>query len=134
MAFYKNKPPVVPKPSPTITLHIDTLTIPDVFFVTNSYMLNAKAVALLDSFSVSINKYQLDSVNVFGHTDSRGTETINKELSWRRANSVASYLEKQIPAKINSAGMGSDIPIADNRTSAGRSKNRRVEIYLYIRR
>ena len=103
------------------------------FFETNSYMLNAKAAALLDSFSLNINKYQLDSINVFGHTDSRGTEELNKELSWRRANSVASYLEKKIRGKINSAGMGSDIPVADNRIPEGRRKNRRVEIYLYIK-
>ena len=133
MAFYKNKPPVVNKGSTTITLHIDTLIIPDVFFATNSFMLNEKAVSLLDSLSRNIDKYQLDSINVFGHTDSRGTETINKELSWRRANSVASYLERNVAGKINSSGMGSDIPIADNRTAEGRQKNRRVEIYLYIK-
>ena len=133
MAFYKNKPPATPKSSPTITLHIDTLVIPDVFFATNSFMLNEKAVALLDSLSLNINRYQIDSINVYGHTDSRGTETINKELSWRRANSVASYLDRKVSGKINSSGMGSDIPIADNRTAEGRQKNRRVEIYLYIK-
>ena len=133
MASYRNKPPVTPKSSPTITLHIDTLTIPDVFFATNSFMLNEKAVALLDSFAIDIKKYQLDSLNVYGHTDSRGTEPINKELSWRRANSVASYLEKKVSGKINSSGMGSDVPIADNRTAEGRRKNRRVEIHLYIK-
>ena len=133
MSVYKNKPPVTPKGSPTITLKIDTLTIPDVFFATNSYSLNAQAISLLDSFLLTINKYQLDSLNVHGHTDSRGTETLNKELSWRRANSVASYLQTKVPGKINSLGFGSDIPVADNRTAEGRSKNRRVEIYLYIK-
>ena len=130
---YKDKPPPVIKGSPTITLHIDTLVIPDVFFATNSFILNTKAVALLDSFSRQVNKRKLDSINVYGHTDSRGTESYNKELSWRRANSVAAYLEKKLEIKINSWGMGSDKPVADNRISAGRSKNRRVEIYVYIR-
>jgi outer membrane protein OmpA-like peptidoglycan-associated protein len=133
MKVYRSKPPLVPKATSTITLRIDTLTIPDVFFATNSFMLNTKAVSLLDSFSSIINKYKLDSINVLGHTDSRGTESINKELSWRRANSVASYLEKKLAGKINSAGMGSDFPIADNRTPEGRRRNRRVEIYLYIK-
>ena len=130
---YKNKPPAVTKPSPTITLHIDTLIIPDVFFATNSFMLNTKAVALLDSFSRQINKYKLDSINVYGHTDSRGTESFNKELSWRRANSVAAYLENKLPVKIHTEGKGSDVPVADNRTAQGRRKNRRVEIFLYIK-
>ena len=131
--LYKDKPAPSIKGSPTITLHVDTLVIPDVFFATNSFILNTKAVALLDSFSRRINKQKLDSINVFGHTDSRGTESYNKELSWRRANSVAAYLEKKLVYKINSWGMGSDKPVADNRTSAGRGKNRRVEIYVYIR-
>jgi outer membrane protein OmpA-like peptidoglycan-associated protein len=130
---YKNNPPALTKPSPTITLHIDTLIIPDVFFATNSFMLNAKAVALLDSFSRQIIKYKLDSINVFGHTDSRGTESFNKELSWRRANSVAAYLENKLPVKIHTEGKGSDVPVADNRTVIGRRKNRRVEIFLYIK-
>ena len=127
------KPAPSIKGSPTITLHVDTLVIPDVFFATNSFILNAKAVALLDSFSRRINKHSLDSINVFGHTDSRGTETYNKELSWRRANSVAAYLENKLTYKINSWGMGSDKPVADNRTSAGRRQNRRVEIFAYIK-
>lgn len=128
----KGNPPPIIKGAPTITLQVDTLVIPDVFFATNSFILNTKAVLLLDSFSRRINKQKLDSINVFGHTDSRGTESYNKELSWRRANSVAAYLEKKLAIKINSWGVGSDKPVADNRTSAGRRKNRRVEIYVYI--
>jgi outer membrane protein OmpA-like peptidoglycan-associated protein len=96
-------------------------------------MLNTKAIALLDSFSHQINKYKLDSINVYGHTDSRGTETFNKELSWRRANSVAAYLENKLPVKIHTEGKGSDVPVADNRTAQGRRRNRRVEIFLYIK-
>ena len=88
--FYRNKPPTINKGSPTITVHVDTLVIPDVFFATSSFMLNKRAVALLDSFSTQINKAKLDSAFVYGHTDSRGEEEFNKELSWRRANSVAS--------------------------------------------
>ena len=129
----KTKSQVVKKVTPTITLHIDTLVMPDVFFATNSFMLNTKAIALLDSFSRKMNQYKLDSINIYGHTDSRGTETYNKELSWRRANSVAAYLEKKVSAKIQSEGIGSDKPVADNRTAEGRRRNRRVEIYLYIK-
>lgn len=131
MVTNKGKPAAKLKLPPTITLHIDTLVIPDVFFATNSFILNTRAVALLDSFSKKINKYQLDSINVNGHTDSRGSETFNKELSWRRANSVSAYLEKKVSTIILSYGMGSDKPVADNRTTEGRRKNRRVEIFLF---
>jgi outer membrane protein OmpA-like peptidoglycan-associated protein len=130
---YRDKPATVKKPLPTITLHIDTLTIPDVFFATNSFMLNSKAVKLLDSFSQKINNYKVDSIVVYGHTDSRGEEAYNKELSWRRANSVAAYLQKKVSTKIESRGIGSDKPVADNRSAEGRRKNRRVEIFFYIK-
>ena len=133
MRVYKNKPPAIKKPASTITLKIDTLIVPDVFFATNSYVLSARSEGLLDSFTRKINHYKLDSLVVYGHTDSRGSEDYNKELSWRRANTVAAYLEKKIAMKIETAGMGSDKPVADNRTAEGRRKNRRVEIYLYIK-
>ena len=132
--YYRNKPPPVKKPLPTVTLHIDTLVVPDVFFATNSFMLNTKAASLLDSFALRINQYKLDSINVIGHTDSRGEEQYNKELSWRRANTVAAYLEKKIAVPITSMGVGSDKPVADNRTADGRRRNRRVEIFLYIKK
>jgi outer membrane protein OmpA-like peptidoglycan-associated protein len=131
--FYRNKPPAVIKGSPTTIVHVDTLIIPDVFFASSSFMLNAKAVSLLDSFSRQINNLKLDSAFVFGYTDSRGTEDFNKELSWRRANSVAAYLEKKTTAQFKTFGMGSQKPVADNRTANGRQRNRRVEIFLYIK-
>jgi outer membrane protein OmpA-like peptidoglycan-associated protein len=131
--FYRNKPPVTTKPSPTTIVHVDTLIIPDVFFATNSFMLNTRAVALLDSFSKKINNLKLDSAFVYGHTDSRGTEDFNKELSWRRASSVAAYLEKKTNFKFESIGLGSEKPVATNLTSSGRQRNRRVEILLYIK-
>lgn len=130
---FRGKPPAIKKATSTITLKIDTLIVPDVFFATNSFMLNAKSTGLLDSFSKKINNYKLDSLLVFGHTDSRGSEDYNKELSWRRANTVAAYLEKKGAIKIKTIGMGSDKPVADNRTAEGRRRNRRVEIYLYIK-
>lgn len=127
----KDKPTVKVIPPSTITVRVDTLVIPDVFFATNSFVLNAKAAELLDSFVLKIQKLSLDSAFVYGHTDSRGTESYNKELSWRRANVVASYLEKKIITRFKSIGLGSDKPVADNRTPEGRRRNRRVEIFLY---
>lgn len=131
--FYRDKPPAIIPTSPTRIVHVDTLIIPDVFFATNSFMLNAKAVSLLDSFSKRINNLKLDSAFVYGHTDSRGTEDFNKELSWRRASSVAAYLEKKTIFKFESLGMGSEKPVATNLTASGRQRNRRVEILLYIK-
>ncbi len=130
---YRSKPPIVPKPSPTLTVHVDTLLIPDVFFATNNFMINQKTASLLDSFVTVLSKYTPDSVIVLGHTDINGSETYNKELSWRRAGSVAAYLEKKLSFNIDSRGMGSEKPVASNLNAAGRRRNRRVEIYVFLK-
>jgi OmpA-OmpF porin, OOP family len=72
-------------------------------------------------------------IAVEGGTDSVGDAEYNYGLSERRANSVIQYLASQhnIPAhKIYVVGLGKDKPVDSNKTSAGRAKNRRVEVHL----
>jgi OmpA-OmpF porin, OOP family len=71
-------------------------------------------------------------VGVYGHTDNVGNEGANNKLSEDRATAVKSYLiSKGIKAeRIESKGYGSSKPIADNTTSDGKAKNRRVQIVL----
>ena len=71
-------------------------------------------------------------VVIVGHTDSIGTETYNQALSERRAQTVANQLiDLGInPERIESRGKGKSAPIADNATTDGRAKNRRVEITI----
>ncbi len=69
-------------------------------------------------------------LSIEGHTDSTGTPERNRELSGQRARSVLGALVGLgvDPARLSSKGFGSDKPIADNTTDAGRAKNRRVEL------
>jgi len=72
-------------------------------------------------------------ITVEGGCDSVGGADYNYELSQRRADAVIQYLasEKSIPAyKIYLIGLGKDKPVETNKTSAGRAKNRRVDIRL----
>ncbi len=131
--FYRNKTPASIKPTITKTLHIDTLTVPDVLFASNSFVLNRQAIKLLDSFAKKINNYQVDSIIVNGHTDASGNDDFNRELSWRRANSVAAFLQQSSKMNVISRGLGSEFPVGNNRTNAGKQRNRRVEIFIYIR-
>ncbi len=64
-----------------------------------------------------------------GHTENTGTEKINKPLSLKRANSVKAYLfSKKIAAdRLLTDGFGSSKPIGDNKTTKGKTANRRVE-------
>ncbi len=68
-------------------------------------------------------------LNIFGHTDSSGKPEKNKVLSEDRANSVRQYLIKKgvDENRLYSEGFGDTKPVADNKTKAGKAKNRRVE-------
>ncbi len=131
----QRKPPqeiVLPK---TIIQKIDTLILPDVLFATNSYALTKGAMALLDSFVAAINNVGVDSIIVEGHTDNKGSKTLNEKLSQNRAASVLQQLEQTILKEVPlyKKGWADEKPRSTNNTPAGRQKNRRVEIFIYKR-
>jgi len=76
---------------------------------------------------------EVERVTIDGHSDSTGTRTRNRELSFERANSVTDYLvARGMPEDmITTEFHGQRFPVADNRTEAGRYQNRRVEIQLH---
>ena len=86
----------------------------------------------LNSVAIVLNRYQQTIVDVFGHTDSTGSDAHNIDLSQRRALSVANYLSQQgvDSRRFAVTGFGSTRPIATNGTAEGRALNRRVEIQL----
>jgi outer membrane protein OmpA-like peptidoglycan-associated protein len=131
MIKYMGNPPKERAPSTTFTLKIDTLVVPDILFATDSYIIRQKTTSLLDSFARKINALAIDSIAVNGHTDYRGTAEHNRELSYMRALSVMSYLQRSVKWKMIPRGYGSEQPVADNRTAEGRQRNRRVEILIY---
>jgi outer membrane protein OmpA-like peptidoglycan-associated protein len=67
-----------------------------------------------------------------GHTDNVGSDELNQKLSDNRSASVMNYLiSKGVSAdRITAQGHGETMPIADNKTAAGRQQNRRVELKL----
>jgi outer membrane protein OmpA-like peptidoglycan-associated protein len=71
-------------------------------------------------------------VTIEGHTDNTGRAETNQKLSESRAASVKKYLvSKGISAdRLTTGGFGADRPIEDNKTAAGKAKNRRVEFKL----
>jgi outer membrane protein OmpA-like peptidoglycan-associated protein len=71
---------------------------------------------------------------IAGHTDSVGKADYNYELGQRRAERVAGYLvsEKGVdPTRVHAVSYGDSKPLADNKSSAGRKDNRRIEILVY---
>jgi outer membrane protein OmpA-like peptidoglycan-associated protein len=71
-------------------------------------------------------------VCVIGYTDSKGDDKTNQDLSIRRAISVTGFLSSKgiSSARLTAAGLGERFPVASNEDEAGRSQNRRVEIYV----
>jgi outer membrane protein OmpA-like peptidoglycan-associated protein len=69
-------------------------------------------------------------VSIEGHTDNTGTPAGNKTLSEQRASAVMAAIAKQgvATSRMSAVGWGQQKPVADNRTEAGRAKNRRVEL------
>jgi len=93
---------------------------------------------LLDKIGVILEKYAKSVIEIEGHTDTVPIHTAkfkdNNELSSARALSVFEYFVNNTtldPAMIKHSGRGEYVPVADNSTPEGRTKNRRVEIKIY---
>jgi outer membrane protein OmpA-like peptidoglycan-associated protein len=109
------------------------VNLPDgVTFATDSSEINPAFRATLDKLVASMNRYPDSLIDVYGHTDSTGSDTYNQSLSERRAQAVANYLTSHgvNSARIRSQGFGETQPVASNATEDGRARNRRVEIKI----
>jgi outer membrane protein OmpA-like peptidoglycan-associated protein len=104
----------------------------NIFFITGSAKLSSKSNKALDEIVKILSEDQNLKLSVEGHTDNVGKSAFNQTLSENRANSVKEYLVRKgvDENRLNAQGFGMDRPVADNKTAAGRSKNRRVELKL----
>lgn len=101
-------------------------------FETGKATIVKKSYPLLDQIAQTFCENTDFVIEVQGHTDNVGKENLNKELSQKRANAVMDYLVKKgvDATRMTANGYGSELPIADNKTQAGRAKNRRVEFKI----
>ncbi|GAB6268151.1 MAG: OmpA family protein [Smithella sp.] len=104
----------------------------DVTFDTNSAELRSGLYNEINRVAGVLNQYPDTLIRVEGHTDSKGSDEYNMDLSKRRANNVKTLLVMRGVAenRIEVAGYGKTMPVATNDTEAGRQKNRRVEIRI----
>lgn len=109
------------------------LDIPsDISFDVGRSDIKGNFAPVLDRFAASLRANQSTDVRIVGHTDNTGSDAINNPLSVDRANSTRNYLTARgvSGARIQTEGQGSYQPIASNNTAEGRSRNRRVEIFV----
>ena len=105
----------------------------NITFATDRRNLRSDFYDVLDSVAIVVKEYNKTTIVVAGYTDSVGSDAYNQRLSEDRARSVADFLvnKKVNPVRIELVGFGEKNPVASNKTSEGRSLNRRVEITLF---
>jgi len=103
-----------------------------VTFDTDSTVIKPAFRDTLDRVAQSLTQYPNSLIDVYGHTDSTGSDAYNMTLSQNRAQAVADYLSSRgvAPARIRAQGFGKTRPVASNGTEEGRAANRRVEIKI----
>jgi len=103
-----------------------------VYFDFNKATIKSVSFPLLDDVAQAMKDNPKIKVEIQGHTDSVGDDNYNLKLSQKRAESVKAYLVKKgiDSARMVPKGYGENVPIADNRTTAGRDQNRRVEFVI----
>lgn len=114
------------------TGNIDLVMPGNITFAFDDATLSSSFKPTLDKLASTMNQYNQTTVNIAGHTDSRGSASYNMGLSRDRAYSVANYLSTRGVSsnRINVVAYGKSRPIADNNTDYGRQQNRRVELTI----
>jgi OOP family OmpA-OmpF porin len=100
-----------------------------IYFKQGSAVVRADSKPTLNAAVKVLQQYPSIGFEISGHTSSEGDKAVNDKLSLDRANAVKQYIVDQgvDASRIKTRGAGSDEPIADNNTRAGREKNRRIE-------
>ena len=103
-------------------------------FKTDKYDLNNDAKSALDEFAGKVKGLQDQYyIEIQGHTDDTGGSKYNDELGQRRADEVRRYLSRaqQLPLnRMSTISYGDTLPVASNKTKAGRAQNRRVVLVV----
>ena len=126
-------PPEEPEEEPENALPELRFELPDIAFDFDKYAIKPVFYPSLDSFVQQIKMRAPRKIIIAGHTDDRGTEAYNLQISEKRANAVKVYIQQQYreyQGVITSVGKGESEPRMDNLTEASRAKNRRVEIVV----
>ncbi len=110
------------------------LAVKAVKFQTGKAILLKQSNKIMSDIAAILTKYPHYNLNVEGHTDSAGNDKKNQVLSEKRAQACVDFLIKKgiDKSRMTSKGFGETKPVADNKTAAGRTQNRRVEFKLVL--
>jgi outer membrane protein OmpA-like peptidoglycan-associated protein len=105
------------------------ITVPPVYFATGKDRVLRRSMRTMKAVADTLRmNLWVKRVRIEGHTDSRGRDAFNMDLSQRRADKVKALLETHgvVPIRLEAKGFGETMPIASNKRARGRAKNRRV--------
>ena len=108
------------------------VVLKNIFFDFNKATLRSESKAELNRLKRIMNDNPTMKIEIGGHTDSKGSDAYNENLSKNRAGSVVEYLVQQgiDKSRMSFKGYGESQPIATNETEEGRQENRRVEFKI----
>ncbi len=106
-----------------------TGVVQGIFFDQGKATIRKQSTPTLDGTVNVLKEFPSISLEISGHTSSEGDAALNQRLSQDRADAVKQWLVQKgiAPERIQTRGAGSAEPIADNKTAAGKVKNRRIE-------
>jgi outer membrane protein OmpA-like peptidoglycan-associated protein len=114
------------------TIQNDRIVTEPIYFETAKAIIKEDSKTIVDEVAELLHANPNMIVKIEGHTDDMGEAPYNLDLSDRRTKAVKEYLvQKGIATeRLETMGFGEQQPIADNKTNAGRAKNRRVEFKI----
>jgi OOP family OmpA-OmpF porin len=122
----------IPTPEECVDRLNDILMINEIIFAPGSLEFDEASNLVLDEIAAQLPDCRRTQMEIGGHTDSQGRETMNLSLSQARADAVLNGLLSRnvLTSNLSARGYGETRPIADNDTDAGREENRRIEFRL----
>lgn len=129
------QPEPAPAPAPVVdadacqALIVNAINDEKIFFETDKAVIRPESEAVLNAVAKAAAECPAVRMEISGHTDSRGRDAYNQELSEARANAVKTFLGNAgiDTARMDAVGFGETKPIASNNTRDGRAQNRRIE-------
>jgi len=111
-----------------------TGVVQGIYFEQNKATIRAQSSPVLGKAAKVFGQFPSVNIEISGHTSSEGDEAFNQQLSLDRAQAVKDWLIKAgTPSeRITIRGAGPSEPIADNKTNAGRERNRRIEFKILM--
>ena len=109
-----------------------TIALRNIFFDSGKSVLRSESNGELNRLVALLKEVGSLKIEISGHTDNVGSESLNKKLSQKRAQAVVDYLAQKgiVKTRLVAKGYGSRKPVASNNSSSGRQQNRRTEFKI----